>query len=369
MSRAAALIERLAGLRAVAGPDPASARDALTALDRLRTLVSAGMPPGDALRFGAAAGGPVAARLTRASSLVERGSAFSRALAQAGVVLSEPDLALLRAGEASGSMGETLALLCERVHQRTAAKSQVSRALAYPCALLAVTLAVVLAMTTLVLPSFVALYATTSAAMPATTRGLLAFGAAVKSHGASAVFGAVIVVSVFRWSIGRSPRARATFDRALVRTPFVGPLVISRARADFYATLACLLRAGVDLETAVASTAATVGNAAIRSKATALVRSLRRGAALSVCVERSGFDENQRDAALLRLGEAIGDYAGTCARISSLEAEENASALQRLARVVEPAVLLVMAVVVSAAALAIYQPVLGSAALLMGGSQ
>jgi general secretion pathway protein F len=86
-------------------------------------------------------------------------------------------------------------------------------------------------------------------------------------------------------------------------------------------------------------------------------------------VVRSGLDRAQRDAAMLRLGEATGDYAGTCERIAKLELEDYGRALDRISRVIEPAVLLVMAAAVSTAALAIYQPILGSAALMMGGSK
>jgi type II secretory pathway component PulF len=90
---------------------------------------------------------------------------------------------------------------------------------------------------------------------------------------------------------------------------------------------------------------------------------------LSEAIGRSALDTEHRDAALLKLGEAIGDYPGTCERIAKLEHEIYDAALERISRVVEPAVLLVMAGAVSAAALAVYQPVLGSASLLLGGSQ
>jgi type II secretory pathway component PulF len=324
---------------------------------------------GDALRFGAAAGGRTGNHLAHASRLVERGAALSDALARAGVSLAPPDLALLRAGESSGTLGNTLGLLCERLTQRGDAKSRVARALAYPCALLLVTVAVVLAMTTLVLPSFVTLYATNGAPIPTTTRAMLAFGAWVKSYGLHALLALLATGLTARALRTASARFRTSADRVVLAAPFVGTLVRSRERADFYATVACLLRAGVDLETAMEGAVATVGNDALHASAAATVRGLRRGIALSAAVVRSGLDRAQRDAAMLRLGEATGDYAGTCERIAKLELEDYGRTLDRISRVIEPAVLLVMAVAVSTAALAIYQPILGSAALLMGGSK
>jgi general secretion pathway protein F len=369
MSGNATLMLRLGGRADVLRRQAISPRDTLAALDRLRTLIGAGMPHGDALRFGAAAGGRPAAHLAHASRLVERGAPLSEALPRAGVSLASPDLALLRAGEASGTLAGTLGLLCERLAQRGDAKSRVARALAYPCALLAVTVVVVLSMTTLVLPSFVTLYTNNGAPIPTTTRAMLAFGGAVKSYGLHALAGLAAAGAATRTLRARNSRFRVAADRAVLAAPFAGTLVRTRERSDFYATVACLLRAGVDLETAVESAVATIGNAALHAAAAATMRALRRGIALSAAVVRSGLDHAQRDAVMLRLGEATGDYAGTCERIAKLELEDYGRALDRIARVIEPAVLLVMAVAVSTAALAIYQPILGSAALMMGGSK
>jgi type II secretory pathway component PulF len=335
----------------------------------LRTLIAAGMPHGDALRFGAAAGGRAAVHLAHASTLVERGAPLSEALPRAGVALTSPDLALLRAGEASGTLAGTLGLLCERLAQRGNANSRVVRALAYPCTLLLVTVVVVLAMTTMVLPSFVTLYATAGAPIPATTRAMLAIGSTIKSYAVHALAALACVTVAIRSLRATDPRFLAATDRILAAAPFVGTLVCTRERADFYATVACLLRAGVDLETAVESASVTVRNAGLRTDAEATVRGLRRGIALSAAVLRSGLDRSRRDAAMLRLGEATGDYAGTCERIAALELEDYGRALDRMSGLIEPAVLLVMAVAVSTAALAIYQPILGSAALMMGGSK
>jgi type II secretory pathway component PulF len=369
MPRPATLTHRLGALGGTRHSRTTSARDTFAALDRLRTLIGAGMPHGDALRFGAAAGGRPAAHLAHAARLVERGAPLSEALARSGVALASADLALLRAGESSGTLAGTLGLLCERLAQRGEAKSRVFRALAYPCALLLVTVIVVLAMTTLVLPSFVTLYTTTGAPIPPTTRAMLAFGGGVKAYGLHVLLvlaGAVVGTKALR---AVDARFRAAADRALLGAPFAGTLVRTRERSDFYATVACLLRAGVDLETAMESAVATIGNSALHASAAATVRALRRGIALSAAVVRSGLDRAQRDAAMLRLGEATGDYAGTCERLAKLELEDYGRALDRISRVIEPAVLLVMAVAVSTAALAIYQPILGSAALMMGGSK
>jgi len=362
MSASASSIARFARSRR------ASERDTLAALDRLRALTGAGMPPGEALRFGAAAGGGPAARLAHAARLVERGQPLSQAVARAGVRLHEADLALLRAGERSGEISTALTLLCQRLTQRTAARSRIKRALAYPLMLLAVTLAVVVAMTTLVLPSFVALYATSKAEVPTTTRALMAFGAWLTTYGPAAALAFALLVTAANVARRSSAALAALVDRAVLALPFCGTLVRARERGEFYSTAACLLRAGVDLETAIVSSAATLSNRAMRATAVAAVRTLRRGARLSEAIGRSALDHDRRDAALLKLGEAIGDYPGTCERIAKLEQEIYDAALERISRVIEPAVLLVMAGAVSAAALAVYQPVLGSASLLLGGS-
>jgi len=336
-------------------------------VSRLQRMVAAGIPPGEALALGAGATGAVAAAFTRVSAAVARGRPLSASLAAAALPLSEADLALVVAGERSGDLARSLGLLDQRLSQRENDRHRLLQALLYPSILITGTALVTSAMAVFVLPSFATMYDELGAELPATTRTVIATGGWLAAHGPATAGTTAIAAIALLWARRRSTGLRRALDRAALATPWIGRLMHTTERARLYATMAVLLQAGLDVERALALAAPAVATTVVRERCARVGRLLRSGTRLSLAIDRSGLDLDGGDSGLLRVAEATGDYATCLQQLSAVAAEERDLAVAGLARVAEPAAVAIVALAVGATVLAVYQPVLGSAALLAGG--
>jgi general secretion pathway protein F len=327
-------------------------------------LTAAGIAAGEALSLGARAGGGAGTILKRADVAVTRGARLSVALG-ASANLTDADRALLEAGERCGALARSLELLCARLDQTAGVWSRIGRTLAYPLCLLCLTFAVVVAMGALVLPAFADLYGGEGVPLPLATRALLIAGSAATGRVlpacALAALGAVVYLAL---STNREVRRRC--DSSLLRLPLLGKTIAATILSDLYATLAGLLAAGVELDQALRLAAPTATSSVVRARLERTHTLVARGSVLSTALLQSGLDPVGKDAALVRMAEATGDYAGCFARLAGLAATVRDERTAALTRLLEPAAVAIMALGVAATVLGVYQPILGATDLLLG---
>jgi len=348
-----------------------SRRDGVRAIARMAALTAAGMTTGDALaasvRRRTRSGSD--ACLARLAVSVRRGQSLSSAMAAPGLPFLEAEIAVVRAGEAGGATARTLSLLAERVEQESAGLRRVASALAYPCILVVGALASLSFLSIVVLPAFTSLYAGQGVRLPATTRGLLAFGDVVQRHGLAIVVSAATAIALAKVARARSTRWVRLTARVAIDAPIVRALFAPRAMHACCGLLALLIEAGCEAEEALALAARASGNVVIADRLSRCLRLLRRGVPLSQAWTSASLDRSGDGAALLEIAEATGNYAEGFSKLCMLEGRAADDALASLCRFAEPASVVAMACAVGGGVLALYQPMLGSASMFLGGSQ
>ncbi len=345
----------------------ANRRDAIAAVERLSAMTAAGLSTSEALAASSRTGGGAGRVLSLLAVDVRRGRPLSVAMRKADGLFSATEIALIRAGEASGAIGRSLELLGSRMSEDEATGRRLSSALAYPCLLVVVSFAALAFLSLAVLPSLAELYDGKTEALPATTLWMMAVGEWISASGPLSAALLALAALAFTLARRRSVVVATAWDHLLLRLPLFGHLVLSGEKARTYATMAALLEAGCDAEQALRMAAGTAGNRRLRRELSTALRLLGRGLPLSRCWQRSGLDPVGDECGLLEVAETAGDYAGAFERLAKLRAMERETALSRLTRLAEPAAVALMGAVVSAGVLAIYQPILGSASLLSGG--
>jgi len=349
---------------------PVSRHDGVRALCRVAALTAAGMTTGDALASSSClrARGGSDACLARLAAGVRRGLSLSTAMAAPGLPFSEAEIAVVRAGESGGATARTLTLLAERVERESEGRRRIASALTYPCILMVGALASLSFLSIVVLPSFTSLYAGQGAQLPATTRALLAFGNAAGRYGLSVATAAALAVAAAKVARARSVRWRRLLARAAVELPLLRSLLAPGAMHASCGLLALLFEAGCEAEEALALAARASVNAVIAERLAHCLRLLRRGLALSRAWTSAGLDRSGDATILLEIAEATGNYAEAFSKLGLLEGRAADEALARVCRWAEPISVIVMACAVGGGVLALYQPMLGSASLLLGGS-
>ncbi|HYB98585.1 MAG TPA: type II secretion system F family protein [Candidatus Limnocylindrales bacterium] len=344
---------------------PVSRREAAAAIARIAALTASGMTTSEAIAS-SARGGNVC--LTRLNTAVQRGTALSAAMQADDLPFRDVEVAVVRAGEAGGAAARALMLLASQMEQQSAGARRLVSALSYPCLLVAGALAALAFLSISVLPAFTSLYSDRGAELPATTRMLLAFGVWVQRNAIVVAAWLAAAVGAAAVARARSRRCRRLFDLALLRLPVLRGLTAPRQLHSACALIAVLLDAGCELEEALRLAASAADNSVISGRLSRCLRSLRRGAPMSRCWNAALLDRSGDATALLEIAEATGDYASAFTRLAALEGAAADHALSRLCRLAEPAAVVVMAAAVGGGVMALYQPMLGSASLLLGGT-
>jgi general secretion pathway protein F len=326
---------------------------------QLAMLVGGGLPVDDAL--GAAVDSAtfpaLGSALTEIGVAVAGGDGLGDALARFPDLFSPAAVALVRAGEASGHLADSLARLAEDHEHRAERRRRLLAALTYPAVTATVAVAVLGFLAVWVLPQMAELFEQTGAAVPPATRLLLGVATVVeRSWWAFPVAVAVALLAGPR--VRRHPAMQRQLGALLARVPVLGPLRRDAAVARVQRTLALLLQARVPLDeslglAAPAAQDPAVGGAVARARA-----AVRRGDAMTPALSREGL-LTATTARVLAAGERTGRLAEALAQAAKLQEADVARRLDRLAALFEPALVLVMGGAVLVVVLTVLVPLLG----------
>ncbi len=340
-------------------------REAAAAVSRLAALTAAGVATGDAIASSARGGERL---LTLLHTAVRRGTALSTAMGHRLLPFTEAEIAMVRAGERGGSTPRVLELLAARMEREAGGRRRIASALAYPALLAGGGLAALCFLSIVVLPSFTTLYTSQKAELPWMTAMLLSFGNGLQLWGLTILAAATLAAAAFAVARRESAGFDRFCDRVALDAPPLRALVAPRVLHETCALLALLLEAGCEAEEAMALAVRATPNRIAAERLGDSLRALRHGVPLSRAWRSAGLDRSGDAAPLLEIAEATGGYAQAFSRLAVLEGNAAEHALSQACRLAEPLSVVVMAVAVGGGVLALYQPMLGSASLLLGGT-
>ncbi len=252
-------------------------------LARLKTMsFGKGMGMADKIQFARNLGAMISAGLsvTRALSVLERqahkaklkavlaalsegvskGTPLSEAMKGANAGVFPPLFVyMVRAGEESGNLAESLKLVANQLEQSYALTRKVRGALIYPAIIICIMAVIAVLMMVFIVPTISATYADIHAELPLSTRLLIGISDLMKDH-AVIMLGALAAALAAAVAAARQPKARRAFDWIAVRIPLIGPLVRETNAARTARTLSSLLSSGVDVTDAVSITADVLQN-------------------------------------------------------------------------------------------------------------
>lgn len=346
----------------VAGPGRAGERLSPAELAlltlQLSTLIQAGLPLEEAL--GAVAQQSqkrrVASLLGAVRSRVMEGHALATALSQFPRAFTGLFCATIAAGERSGHLAQVLAQLAAYTQARQVSRQQIQLALVYPLILMLACVAIVGFLLGYVVPDVVKIFVDSGQPLPWLTEALIAVSDGLRRHGLMVLAVLVGLAGVWRWSL-RQPEWRLRWHRLWLRLPLVGQVLRTMEAARFASTLAILSKSAVPLVDALHIAAQVIGNLTIRARMVDVARSVREGATLTQGLERSG-DIPPLMLHMIASGERAGELDNMLARAAE---QQEASLAARIALVVslfEPAMLVLMGVVVLLIVMAILLPIL-----------
>jgi len=338
-------------------PKPFAGERLVQFTQQLATLLGAGQPLDRALTILLDLPEDDTARRTIADirDAVRGGSALSTALERQHGTFSRLYVNMVRAGEAGGSLHETLQRLGDYLERSRALRGRVINALIYPAILLLMVSGSVLFLLGYVVPQFAAMYASLDAELPIFTRMVLGLGLFVRDWW----FVLVIVPALLLWWFDRKrrdPEFRVKFDEWLLRQKFVGQLVARLETARLARTLGTLLRNGVPLLTALGIGRNVLGNLVLQADVEAAANEVKSGIGLSSALGRSKrFPKLALQ--MIQVGEESGALDTMLLKTADTFESETGMALDRMLAALVPVVTMLLAGVVMVVILAVLTPI------------
>lgn len=313
---------------------------------QLASLIEAGVPLDRALSILASvsAGGAMRALIEDMLGGIQGGRSFADCLARHPGAFPEVFVNTVRAGEAGGSLGRALARMSSYMDEAARLRDELSTALIYPLILVILGGGAVLFLLAFVVPRFAAVFEGLGGPVPGPARVLMA-----ASHIASHWFWVVPVVGALLWAFVRryaaTPAGRLRLDAALLRLPVVGPVARKSAVARFSRTLGTLMQSGLPILEALALSAKASGNLSLERGLMAAADGVRKGRGVARPIAESGAFPALAGH-MLAVGEETGRLDEMFLKLSGDLEREVRTAVKRLMAALEPAIILLMAVVV-----------------------
>jgi general secretion pathway protein F len=346
-----------------------SRRECLPFLEALYDLATSGLSAGEAVRL-------LSIRIKEARlrtlcagiwEQISEGAPLSRAMAAFPQVFDPSITNLIQAGEATGSLNDTLARLIAHLTEQRELRRQLLTAMAYPIFMVTVAGGVIVFFLVFLLPRLKTLLTSLGGKMPASTSLLINLSEfALSIYGLATLILVVLgLVSFFGWR--QTAAGRAATDAFLLKLPLTGPFIVSQTVLAFAQTLSVLLENGITAAEALRMTEKQIGNTVHRSAFNTATARVLEGEALSLALTRTGcFPDLVLDR--LAVGENTGNVVPSLKQIAAAYQREISNQLNMFTKVIASAVLMAVFVFVGFIAFAIVSAVFQvSGSFKMGG--
>lgn len=272
------------------------------------------------------------------------GSSLSAALARWSASFPALYVSMVKAGEASGQLPGVLERLVKHYERVLAAREKVGMALVYPVIVALVGFAAMAFMMVFVIPRFSAMFEELGGTLPLPTRILIGMSKGLLRYGWALAIAAMFGVAALK-RLFKTPAGREWKDRFLLRMPVAGNIIRANAFANFAHTLGTLLANGVQVLQALAIVEHTVDNSIIATAIHAAKDRVTDGSTISRPLSQDGvFPRLLTD--MLAIGEESGDMAGALEHIGRRYDNELDRAVKLFTTILEPVMMLLIAVAV-----------------------
>ena len=263
---------------------------------------------------------------------------------------------MIKAGEASGALDVVLQRLAEFQEKSQKIKGKVKAAMTYPLIIMAVALAVVGALVVFVIPRFESIFTNMLKGEPLPKLTQLVLGVSEFVQGNLVVSMVIIGLSFFGFRfLVKTTKGARLWDRVLLSIPVLGDLVLKAAIARFTRTLGTLLSSGVRILEALQITRDTAGNVHIAEAVAVVQAKVKAGEGIGKPLESTGVFPGMVSS-MIEVGEETGKLPEMLDRVADTYEEEVDNAVNALTSILEPVMIVLMAVMVGTIVIALFLP-------------
>ncbi|MBN2217975.1 MAG: type II secretion system F family protein [Pirellulales bacterium] len=286
---------------------------------------------------------------------VEAGGDFSSALAKHPKQFNQTYVSLVRAAEATGSLGEMLERIAGYLRKEVETRGRVRAAMAYPTVMMVAAVGVTIFLLTYIMPKFIPLFESRGASLPGPTKILMGVSTALLGYWYLWVL--LLVVLVVAWIVGRrTEQGRAAWDWAKIHCPLLGKtyrkVVISRS----IRTLATMISAGVPVVESIELSGEVAGNIHYKKMWDHVLDQVTAGQRIHDALAGNPLMPHVL-VQMIASGEETGKLDYVLERVSNYYDQEVEASLKTTTSLIEPIMIAVMGVVVGGIGMALMLPI------------
>lgn len=325
---------------------------------QLATLVQSNLPLDEALRAVAdqSAKQSIKSLVLEIRSKVLEGHSLAYALEEFPHVFTNMYIAMVKAGEHAGFLGQVLERLADHTENAQYTQQKIKMAMIYPIILVCIALGAITALMTAVVPKLVKIFDNSDAELPGLTKALIALSDFMIAYGLYVA----IVLAVLVWLIRKFfqiPKRRHQLHRFLLRAPLLANTFRTIDSSRFSSTLSILIASGVPLLEAIKIAAAVLSNLVLQDVCKQVAVEVQEGSSFNKALSQSG----QFPPMLVHMvasGEASGELENMLERVAQNQERELEMTLGTLMAILEPVLIVFMAFFVLLIVLAVLLPII-----------
>jgi len=293
--------------------------------------------------------------IQRTKTDIEQGVPLWEAMSKHPHVFPPVYTSMIRAGELGGVLEEILERLRDHLEREQHINAKIKSASVYPVFISIITTVIVFAIVAFVVPVFAAMFQSTGVELPAPTRMMLSISNYLQEAWLYLLFLVIIVVIGLK-SWGKTPSGRLIYDKIYLHLPLVGKVVSRITLSRFTRTMGTLVKSGIPVLQALEIVEKVVNNAVIARAIAGARSSIREGQSIAGPLEKSGvFDPMITN--MIAVGEETGALDDMLIKMAEYFEREVMYSIETLMALIEPAMILVVAIIVGGVVLASLLPV------------
>ncbi len=326
---------------------------------QMATMLKAGMPVTKSL--GLIADGikkPVRLRemIEDIKEMIEQGNSFSESLAKYPVQFNDLYIALVKAGEDTGVLDDTMDKISTNMEKSEMIKKKVKKAITYPAMVVFAAIVITAVLLIYVIPVFESFFADFGSELPAITKIVVAFSRALRDWGWIIPVIAFIAIYLFFWYKKRHRGFQRRLNKFSFKIPVLGGILRLGSMAGFFRTLEALFESGVPLVKGLYATAPATGSVIYEEATKEIAKDVENGSQLNFAMQTT----EQFDAfsvQMVSIGEESGNLGTILGNVASFYEEELDYRIDNLTTMLEPIIMVFLAVVVGILVIAMYLPI------------
>lgn len=331
----------------------------ITLLTRqLATIISAGIPIVQALEI--LITGQVKLSLQQVLKNIkhdiENGKSLSDALAKRPDYFNPLFCNIIRAGEQSGALDIMLSRLAQYREKMEFLTGKIKKALFYPVSVVVIALFICIGMLIFIVPQFEQIFKNFGAHLPAPTAFVIYLATEIKAYTFFLLAFVATLIFAFRRTKKRSPAFTYQVDAVILKIPILGKILQKAILARIIRTLATTFAAGMPLVDALFSVAKTAGNTCYQQEVEKLKEKVSRGQQIHMAMKDSTYFPPMV-IQMVALGEKSGTLDAMLTKIADFYDEQVDNAVDSLSSLLEPAIMVVLGVMIGGLVIAMYLPI------------